>query len=146
MVLRKTVVGEIRGMTVDASAQTEEPEKPPEAELEPPPPITEEKVKGTHIPVGLRGLMKTYPKTMRIPSLIATLKLALTVYLDKVSTPRIGSSRIESKGGLFGSRTAWWGRRISPAALLCHSRVAPCVIVGRRRWRRRRRPSRQRQR
>ena len=114
VVLRKTVVGEIRGMTVDASAQTEEPEKPPEAELEPPPPITEEKVKGTHIPVGLRGLMKTYPKTMRIPSLMATLKLAVTVYLDKVEAKRTElnrtepnrtePNRIESKGGVFVSR------------------------------------------
>ena len=82
------VVGEIKGFTVDGSSQTDEKEDELPDELKPPPSVDVEKIKGTHIPHQLRGLMRGYPKTMRIPSLMATLKQCMQMYLEKLTYDR----------------------------------------------------------
>lgn len=50
----------------------------------PPPRVAEPPQTGLGIPVLLRKQMVSFPKTMRIPSLQATLRLILSIYLDKL--------------------------------------------------------------
>ena len=54
----------------------------------PPPKIVESDfdkgIVGWHIPVELRAQMSSFPRTMRIPSLMSTLKFTLQMFLDKM--------------------------------------------------------------
>ena len=60
----------VEGITVDNSV--------PPPRIQEPPPV------GLTIPLLLRDQMGSFPATMRIPSLQATLRLILSIYLDKL--------------------------------------------------------------
>ena len=72
--------------------QTEPPEEllplPEPEDRPPPPPVIEMKAMSDNIPKPLRKLMKSTPKTMRIPSLFSTLKLIMSMYLEKLTCAR----------------------------------------------------------
>lgn len=50
----------------------------------PPKVVEAEAVVGSHMPKLLRELMTTFPRTMRIPSLVTTLRFILTLFMEKI--------------------------------------------------------------